>query len=370
MPPTPSPRCDSPSFKVALALALIRFNKIHRPSPSFSSDAQRWKRKAKDRKLEILRLREELKQLEDGRTCEADLPIASCRCHFFDGIGELGGDGSGRGDGGHWIDEVLRRRFLRLVRWKERKKKVDRPLNRKHFLAFDSENEIEQLGTSVDFLVEFADNILVKGEIGPSFAAFSHQAIDFILASLKNLQSSQKEIELIEDIFNGLIMRLIRRMCAIPENDVSGSVNSNSDPQFCVQHLIRKLGNEPFVGQRILLSVSQKTSVVIDSLLLMDPFDDSFPCLHGNMFMMIELMEFLIQDYVRSWISIEDFDARLLEEWVRSVIQVCKASELLESRNGLYMLYMERVVGELAKILSPLASQGKLDVDILPSMCC
>ncbi|CAL9084808.1 unnamed protein product [Musa textilis] len=102
----------------------------------------------------------------------------------------------------------------------------------------------------------------------------------------------------------------------------------------------------------------------------MDPFDDSFPCLHGNMFMMIELMEFLIQDYVRSWISIEDFDARLLEEWVRSVIQVRKASELLESRNGLYMLYMERVVGELAKILSPLASQGKLDVDILPSMCC
>ncbi|RZS04135.1 hypothetical protein BHM03_00034426 [Ensete ventricosum] len=64
MPPTPSPRCDSPSFKVALALALIRFNRIHRPSPSFSSDAQRWKRKAKDRKLEILRLREELKQLE------------------------------------------------------------------------------------------------------------------------------------------------------------------------------------------------------------------------------------------------------------------------------------------------------------------
>ncbi|CAL9161846.1 unnamed protein product [Musa hybrid cultivar] len=165
-------------------------------------------------------------------------------------------------------------------------------------------------------------------------------------------------------------MRLIRRMCAIPENDVSGSVNSDSDPQFCVQHLIRKLGNEPFVGQRILLSVSQKTSVVIDSLLLMDPFDDSFPCLHGNMFMMIELMEFLISDYVRSWISIEDFDARLLEEWVRSVIQARKVSELLESRNGLYTLYMERVVGELAKILSPLASQGKLDVDILSYMCC
>lgn len=66
-------------------------------------------------------------------------------------------------------------------------------------------------------------------------------------------------------------------------------MNSDSDPQFCVQHLIRKLGNEPFVGQRILLSVSQKTSVVIDSLLLMDPFDDSFPCLHGNMFMMYVL---------------------------------------------------------------------------------
>ncbi|WOL17294.1 hypothetical protein Cni_G26085 [Canna indica] len=370
MTPTPSNRLDSPSFKLALALSLRRFANVHRPPPSSSpSEAQRWKRKAKDRKREILRLREELKQLEDERACEADSPIASCRCYFFDGIGESGGNGGERG-GGHWMDEVLRRRFLRLVRWKERMKKVDRPLDRNHFLSFDNQNELEQLGTSINFVLELTENILVKGEVGASFATFSHQAVDFILASMKNLLASQKETELIEDIVNGLIMRLIRRMCTIPESDGNLSINSASDPQFCVQHLIRRLGNEPFIGQRILLSVSQKTSVVVESILFMDPFDESFPSFHGSMFLMIELMEFLISDYLRSWICTEDFDIRLLDEWVRSVLHAQKTSELLESRIGLYTLYMERITGELAKILSPLARQGKLDLDILSSILC
>ena len=43
-----------------------------------------------------------------------DLPeIAACKCHFFDGCGDLRRDGENSGDG-HWIDEALRRRFSRL----------------------------------------------------------------------------------------------------------------------------------------------------------------------------------------------------------------------------------------------------------------
>ncbi|KAG6506520.1 hypothetical protein ZIOFF_031844 [Zingiber officinale] len=62
--------------------------------------------------------------------------------------------------------------------------------------------------------------------------------------------------------------------------------------------------------------------------------------------------------------------AGLLKEWIRSVIQTHKASELFESRNGLYTLYIERVICELQKILSPLAKQGKLGVDILSYLTC
>jgi hypothetical protein len=40
-------------------------------------------------------------------------PVASCRCHFFDGCGDLLPQPGG-GGGEHWVDEVLRRRFLRL----------------------------------------------------------------------------------------------------------------------------------------------------------------------------------------------------------------------------------------------------------------
>ncbi|XP_038979322.1 protein MULTIPOLAR SPINDLE 1-like, partial [Phoenix dactylifera] len=148
------------------------------------------------------------------------------------------------------------------------------------------------------------------------------------------------------------------------------SRDSCSDAQFYIQHLIRKLGNEPFIGQRIILSVSQKISVVAESLLLMDPFDDSFPSMHDSMFMMIQVMEFLILDYMKNWLSDEYFDPKLFEEWVSSVLQARKNLELLEFRSGLYMLYAERVIGELAKLVGPFARQGKLELRILSNLFC
>lgn len=51
--------------------------------------------------------------LSDAKQGE-DLPqIAACKCHFFDGCGDLRKDRENGGDE-HWINEVLRRRFLRL----------------------------------------------------------------------------------------------------------------------------------------------------------------------------------------------------------------------------------------------------------------
>jgi hypothetical protein len=83
---------------------------------------------AKDRKREILRLREELKLLQDGaRGEEMEPPVASCRCHFFDGCGDLPPPTDGDA-GEHWVDDVLRRRFVRLVRWKDKRRRLDRSL--------------------------------------------------------------------------------------------------------------------------------------------------------------------------------------------------------------------------------------------------
>ncbi|KAG8087674.1 hypothetical protein GUJ93_ZPchr0010g9070 [Zizania palustris] len=315
-----SSRIDSPSLKAALAMALIHYNRIpSRAAASSSSSPQalvRWKRKAKDRKREILRLREELKLLQDGaRGEEMEPPVSSCRCHFFDGCGELPPplpppDGDA---GEHWVDEVLRRRFLRLgavmasmhyllfeylllpvefilqicsiatVRWKEKQRRLDRSLPASSLMEYNSQDEIQQLSLSIDFLMELSDGIFAKREAGSSFATLSHQAVDFILASLKNILSSEREKEIVEEIINGLVARLMKRMCTIPEN--AGSVDC-SDAQFSLQHLFRKLGNEEFVGQRIILAVSQKISNVSETLLLVDPFDDTFPEMHSNMFVM------------------------------------------------------------------------------------
>jgi len=55
----------------------------------------------------------------------------------------------------------------------------------------------------------------------------------------------------------------------------------------------------------------------------------------------------------------------LLEDWVTSIVQARKALELLENRNGLYALYMDRVAGELAKQLGGVSSFLKLKPDII-----
>uniref|UniRef100_A0ACD6AD25 Uncharacterized protein n=1 Tax=Avena sativa TaxID=4498 RepID=A0ACD6AD25_AVESA len=292
-------------------------------------------------------------------------PVASCRCHFFDGCGDLQLP-LPPGGGEHWVDEVLRRRFLRLARWKEKRRRLD-SLPVSSLMEFNREDEIQQLSLSADFLVELSDGIFTQREPTSSFATFSHQAVDFILSSLRNILSSKREKELVEEIIDGLVARLMKRMCTIPEN--TGSVDC-SDAQFSVQHLFRKLGHEEFIGQRIILAVSQKISNVSEILLLVDPFDDSFPDMHDNMFIMIQLIEFLISDYIKKWLCCEQFDKKIFEEWARSILKARKDLEVLENINGLYVVYIERVVGRLAREVAPAAHQGKLDLDVFSKLLC
>ncbi|XP_039115553.1 protein MULTIPOLAR SPINDLE 1 [Dioscorea cayenensis subsp. rotundata] len=359
--PSSSSTSDPSSLKLAIAIALLRSKNLN--FSSSHSDAQRWRQKAKERKREIQRLREEFKQLEDGIRAEVVPQIAACRCHFFDDCGKLSPRSGQIGREGLWIDEVLRRRFLRLMRWKERRRKLDDSVRKRHFIELNSEDEIGKLNTSIDFLVELSNGKFVENDF--SFRALSHQAVDFILASLRNLLSLEKESEVIEEMITGLILNMTQRMCTATNEE---SLASATDADFCVQHLIRKLGDEPFIGQRVVLAVSQKICIQVDSLLLTDPFDDAYLGANDSMFLMIQLIEFLISDYLSIWTANEDFDWRLLEEWTRSVLQARNALVLLESRNGLYVLFIERVIREIGKQLGPLQQQGKLNLDILSNL--
>ncbi|KAJ0031076.1 hypothetical protein Pint_14355 [Pistacia integerrima] len=58
----------------------------------------------------------------------------------------------------------------------------------------------------------------------------------------------------------------------------------------------------------------------------------------------------------------------LLEEWVKSILQARKAVELLESRNGFYVLYMDRVTGLLAEQVGQVSSLHKLNPDLLDKL--
>ncbi|GAU18301.1 hypothetical protein TSUD_201890 [Trifolium subterraneum] len=180
--------------------------------------------------------------------------------------------------------------------------------------------------------------------------------------SLKNLLSTGRNLELVERIINSLVTRLTMKMCSyLSEN---GSQHSGTSAQFCIQHMVRKLGSEPYIGQRAILSVCQRILVLAERLLFSDPFDDTFPDMHECMFIMIQLIEFLVADYLLEWSKAEDFDTMLLEDWMMSIIQARKALELLESRNGLYSLYMDRVTGELAKHVGGISLLQKIKPDI------
>ncbi|MBA0752642.1 hypothetical protein Gogos_001449, partial [Gossypium gossypioides] len=126
-------------LKLAIAISLLRskFLRRHPPPPSLSDDALKWKRKAKERKQEILKLKDDLKEAGEASQCDLFPQTASCKCYFFDNLGKLSpnrlGDGSDRR-----FHDVLRRRFLRQ--------------------GFSDEDQAEQLRASVDFLVELCSS--------------------------------------------------------------------------------------------------------------------------------------------------------------------------------------------------------------------
>lgn len=73
---------------------------------------------------------------------------------------------------------------------------------------------------------------------------------------------------------------------SFPKFYLLGSQHSGTDAQFCIQHLVRKLGSEPYIGQRAILSVCQRILVLAERLLFSDPFDDTFANMHECMFIM------------------------------------------------------------------------------------
>ncbi|KAH7546157.1 hypothetical protein FEM48_Zijuj01G0170700 [Ziziphus jujuba var. spinosa] len=165
---------DDKSLKLAVAISLLRYKFLQKqppfPNPS-ESDAHRWKRKAKERKQEILRLREDLKQAEDASQFDLFPQSSSCKCYFFDRLGKLSPKPLSDSDcSDRRFNDVLRRRFIRQVRFKERRKKTGCSVQGRCLsvlltsicitsAALSNENELEQLGASVDFIVELCNTV-------------------------------------------------------------------------------------------------------------------------------------------------------------------------------------------------------------------
>ncbi|EOA14749.1 hypothetical protein CARUB_v10028045mg [Capsella rubella] len=340
------------SLRLAIAVSLLRSKIQNRQSSSSSTsrcdvlsetDALRWKQKAKERKKEIIRLQENLKDAESSFHRDLFPANASCKCYFFDDLGAFSGRRIGEASEARFND-VLRRRFLRL----EPK----------------YEEEAEHLRISIDFLLKLSE----ADSNASNFSNWSHQAVDFILASLKNLISMGRNLESVEESISSMITQLITRMCTpFRLNEVKQLETSVG---FYVQHLIRKLASEPYIGQRAIFATSQRISSLAENLLFMDPFDESFSFSEMDecMFILIQLTEFLICDYLLPWAENEAFETVMFEEWISSIVHARKAVAALEERNGLYLLYMDRVTGELAKRVGQITSFREVEPAILDKL--
>lgn len=60
--------------------------------------------------------------------------------------------------------------------------------------------------------------------------------------------------------------------------------------------------------------------------------------------------------------------AVLLEEWIASILHARKGLELLENRNGIYVMYIDRLIGDVAKRVGQSSFSQKLNEDIRSSL--
>ncbi|XP_078444059.1 multipolar spindle 1 [Wolffia australiana] len=377
---------ESLKMAIAVAFALSRTKRLAEEPAAVSSspadaDADRWKKKAKERKRELISLREEVKRLEAERERGSDdvMQIVSCRCQFFDESGVFGprkpssgaeGEGEWESCGNDWIDDALRRRFFRHIRWRKRQRKVEGSTCNRSCAGLDDGDEIGWLCISVDFLLELSSSKVSENDAN-NFAALSHLATDSILASLRKLMASKNKDPLVEDVVNRLLTCLLQRMWPAIEKFGTGTPVANKVVDIHVQHLIRILGGDPYMGQWALFLVSQKISCVADTLLITDPFDDVYPNMHDYMYMMMQLTESILQDNLHEWTKKSTLDSKLFEEWLRSTLKAREAMGALENRNGLYLIYLDRIIGSTAKQLQLLSDQQSIiNTDLLDALLC
>ncbi|CAI0394648.1 unnamed protein product [Linum tenue] len=212
-------------------------------------------------------------------------------CYFFDHVGKLRFEDAGDGSVSRFND-VLRRWFFRQVRMKHRLRNRDDPSLR----------------------LPFPD-------------------------SIRKILSVGENMELAEGIVNSLIVRLLRRICCPAHRDDSHRVAIDHRSQ--VQHLLRKLGSEPYIGQRTLLSVCER-----------DP----------------ELIEFLVSDHFQAWSSTDRFNnGRQADGRVGGILSPRQESAAASGAQA-QALYVDRVANELAKQVCRDSSFQKLNHQLLDDL--
>lgn len=137
----------------------------------------------------------------------------------------------------------------------------------------------------------------------------------------------------------------------------------NMDVRSWIFQLLSKLGAATFIGQRVLIMASDQIALVTERLCFVDPFHKNFSQVYDNMMFVLQLIENLILYHSSCWKNDDNFDERLLEEWVHGFVKLRKSCAIFGKCNSLFLVYMERITGQMVKQLGRLSNmddaQGK-----------
>ncbi|XP_044981157.1 DNA mismatch repair protein MutL-like isoform X2 [Hordeum vulgare subsp. vulgare] len=111
-------------------------------------------------------------------------------------------------------------------------------------------------------------------------------------------------------------------------------------------------------------------ATVPTSSYLVSEIDDGVENVFSSLSHRIQLIKFLISDHMKNWLCCEQFGKKIFVEWARSILKARKDLEILENINALYVVYIEGVVGRLAREVASPAHQGKLDLDVFSKLLC
>ncbi|CAM6109333.1 unnamed protein product [Calypogeia fissa] len=326
--------------RIAFAIAII---KARRCAPNTERELH-WKKKAKILKDEILALRRELQDIEDGSILDKLPCLAPCECLFLNTrVLEAPRTTT---DAEVFIGKLSVQRFLKNLRILNRAKKNGRKRTRELKVNTSATDLKGHLALVVDFLADvLGDPIPVSDS--KNLSTYMHQSVNFIEEAIPHLLQDTKTQQLqvqtsVKKLTSALSMNI---MNFLPQKGIE--TTENIDTRVWIQKIVLDLGSIQCIGQQLLLTIARVIAEIAETLVCVDPFHDGVAQTYSNLFFLLQLFERLLSDHLCTWAKTSTLDEDTLQEAVKFHFQTINLFQEFGNWSSLVVFYTNRITGEL-----------------------